>query len=132
MAVANEQYVDQPSTNQIIHNITDLSGLLQLSAATLKIMSIKADNSRNSVATVLKFWNLASASVTFGTTPPAVVIVIGPNVSGNADADGKVEIAFPDGLEFTTACTVAASLLANKANTAAPANQFDVEIEVDS
>ncbi len=132
MAVANEQYVDQPSTNQIIHNITELSGLLELSAATLKVMSIKADNSKNSVATVLKFWNIASGSITFGVTAPAHVISIGPNVSGNADADGKMEIHFPDGLEFTTACTVAATLLANKANTAVPANKFDVEIEVDS
>lgn len=132
MAVANEQYIDQPAGNQIIHNITDLSGKLELSAAPLKVMSIKADNSRNSVPIVLKFWNLAAASVTFGTTPPRQVITIGPSVSGNADADGKSEINFPDGLEFTVACTVAATLLANSANTAAPTNQFDVEIEIDS
>lgn len=132
MAVDNEQYIDQPGTNQIIHNITDLSGLLQLGAASLKIHSIKADNSLNSVLVVLKFWNLTSANVTFGSTAPHQVIVIGPNVSGNSNADGIQEIQFPDGLEFTVACTVAATLLAAKANTAAPTNQFDVEIAVDS
>ena len=132
MAVNHEQYIDQPGTNQITHQITDLSGLIELSAATLKITSIKADNSKNSTLVVLKFWNLAIGDVTFGTTPPHQVFVIGPSVSGNTKADGKQEIQFPDGLEFTVACTVAATLLAAKANAAAPTNQFDVEIAVDS
>ncbi len=132
MAVANEQYIDQPGTNQIIHNITDLSGKLQLSAASLKVMHIKADNSLNSVATTLKFWNLAAASVTLGTTPPHWVVTIGPNVSGDFDADGKQEIQFPGGITFGTACTVAATPTANKADSGAPTNQFDVEIGVDS
>ena len=132
MAVLHEQFIDQPGTNQILHKITELSGLVELSAATLKVMSILADNSRNSVLTVLKFWNLALASVTFGVTPPHMVVVIGPSVSGNANADGKQEIQLPVGLEFTVGCTVAATLLAAKANTAAPSNQFNVEIGIDS
>ncbi len=132
MAVKDEQYIDQPGTNQIIHSITDLSGLLELSAATLKVMSIKADNSLSSVLVVLKFWNLAKTNVTFGTTPPSMIFVIGPTVSGNTKADGKQEIQFPDGLEFTVACTVAATPLAAKANNAAPTKQFDVEIAIDS
>jgi hypothetical protein len=132
MAVLDEQYIDQPGTNQILHNITDLSGLLQLSASALDVQSIKVDNSRNSVPIALKFWNVASGSVTFGTTAPSLVFVIGPNISGNTGADGIQEIQFPKGMAFATACTVAATLTAAKANIAAPTNQFDVEIAIDS
>lgn len=132
MSVLHEQFIDQPGTNQILHKITELSGKVELSASALNIQSIKADNSNNSVLTVLKFWNLALANVSFGVDPPHMVIVIGPKLSANADADGKQEIQLPVGLEFTVGCTVAATLLAVKANTAAPLNQFNVEISIDS
>jgi hypothetical protein len=134
MAVAVETYIDQPATSQVIKKITDLgSTATQLSStATDRVISIKADNSKNSVATFLKFWNSLAAGVTVGTTPPHWVVEIGPKVSGDDDADGIQEITIPDGVEFATAITVAATTTANKAGSTAPSSQFDVEIALDA
>lgn len=134
MAVAVETYIDQPATSQLVHQITELGSTEQQlsSTATDRVISIKADNSKNSVATFLKFWDALAASVTVGTTPPHWTVEIGPKISGNADADGKLEIQIPDGVEFATAITVAATKTANKANSASPENQFDVEIVTDA
>lgn len=134
MAVAVEAYIDQPATSQIVHQITELGSTEQelSSTATDRVISIKADNSKNSVATFLKFWDALATNVTVGTTPPHWVVEVGANVSGNTDADGKLEIQIPDGVEFTTAITVAATKTANKADSAGPTNQFDVEIVIDA
>ena len=133
-AVAVETYIDQPATSQVVHQITELGSTEQglSTTATDRVISIKADNSKNSVATFLKFWDKTVANVTVGTTPPHWVVEIGPNISGDPDADGLQEITIPDGIEFTTAITVAATKTANKANSASPTNQFDVEIVIDA
>lgn len=133
MTVSVETYIDQPATSQVVHKITDLGSTeQQLSAvATDRVVSIKANNSRNSVATILKFWDALAAGVTVGTTPPHWTVEIGPNVSGDDDADGMQEITIPDGVEFATAITVAATTTANKAGSTGPASQFDVEITTD-
>ena len=133
-AVAVETYIDQPATSQIVHEITELGSTEQglSTTATDRVISIKADNSQNTVATFLKFWDAIVANVTVGTTAPHWVVEIGPKVAGNADADGLQEITIPDGVEFTTAITVAATTTANKAGSTAPAKPFDVEIVTDA
>ncbi len=134
MAVTVEIYVDQPATSQLVHQITELGSTEQelSSTATDRVISIKADNSKNSVPTFLKFWDALASAVTVGTTPPHWTVEVGPNVSGNSGADGKLEIQIPDGVEFATAITVAATKTANKADSASPANQFDVEVVIDA
>lgn len=74
----------------------------------------------------LKFYNLAAANVTVGTTVPDMTFL----VPANADSDGAgFTLATPNGIEFGTGITIAGTLLvADNDNTALGANALIVNL----
>lgn len=74
----------------------------------------------------LKFYDLAAASVTVGTTVPDLTFL----VPANADSDGAgFALSIPNGIEFTTGITIAGTaLVADNDNTALDANALIVNL----
>lgn len=73
----------------------------------------------------LKFYNATAASVTVGTTTPALTLAL----PGNATDDVSGVIALAQGVKFSTAITVAATTGVADADTGAPgANEVLVNI----
>lgn len=74
----------------------------------------------------LKFYNLAAAGVTVGTTVPDLTFP----VPANADSDGAgFTFAVPNGIEFGTGITIAGTgLVADNDNTALGGNALIVNL----
>lgn len=73
----------------------------------------------------LKFYNATAASVTVGTTTPVMTVAL----PGNASDDISGVLSFPQGIEFSTAITVAATTGVADNDTGAPgANEVLVNI----
>jgi len=83
--------------------------------------SIVVDNTANAAeAEFLKLWNVASGSVTVGTTAPDWVFLI--------PAATKLTIVFHDGVAYGTALTAACVTTAGTAGTTGPTANVVVEI----
>lgn len=86
-----------------------------------KIVSLELDNSLNSAATFFKMWDLASGSVTVGTTAPDWIIKVA--------ASEKPVINVPSAdtpFKFATAISWAAVTTAGTAGTTSPTSAFKV------
>jgi len=99
---------------------TDVDAVSGVKGAAGTIHSIIVDNTLNAAITYLKMWNVASGSVTFGTTSPDYIIQIPASV--------KRSIVFPEGLAFTVALSVAASTTAALAGVTAPTSSVPLQI----
>lgn len=100
---------------------TDLDATIaavKASAGTL--YAIVVDNSANSAVSYLKLWDLASGSVTVGTTAPDWIFKIAASV--------KKTIAIPEGLAFATALSAACLTTGGTAGTTNPTSDVDVRI----
>lgn len=89
-------------------------------ASSGTIHSIVADNSANAAVSYLKLWDVASGSVTVGTTAPDWVFKI--------PASTKRTIVFHEGAAFATALTAACVTGAGTAGTTGPTSDFAVDI----
>ena len=89
-------------------------------ASSTTIYAIDVDNSANAAATFTKLWNVASGSVTVGTTAPDMIIL--------APANTRVGIPIPQGLAFGTALTIASLTTAGTAGTTGPTSDVIVRI----
>jgi hypothetical protein len=85
-----------------------------------KIHSIVIDNVLNATAVHLKLWNIASGSVTVGTTAPNWVFV------GNGST--KTTIVFVEGTVYDTALSIACVTTAGTAGVTGPTSNVGVEI----
>jgi len=109
-----------PSGSKLYKN-TDLDATkaaVKASAGT--IYGIIVDNSANAAVSFLKLWDLASGSVTVGTTAPDHIIAIAASI--------KRTIIIPEGLAFATALTVACLTTAPVAGVTNPTSDVDVSI----
>jgi len=105
----------------VIYKNTDVNATKDaVKASSAVIHSIVLDNTANAAATFFKFWNVASGSVTVGTTAPDMVIMVPASV--------KRSIVFFEGLTFGTALTVAAVTTAGTAGTTDPTSDAVLEI----
>ena len=103
--------VATPSGLQLYTN-TDLDEVKAgISAASTVVHSIDIDNP-NGAEVFLKMFNVAVGSVTIGTTPAQVVIMVPANT--------RLVLPIPGGWTFGTALTVAALLLAIENDTTNP------------
>jgi hypothetical protein len=100
---------------------TDLEGTkVAVDATSGSIHSIVVDNSANGAASFLKLWNVASGSVTVGTTAPDWCFLI--------PASTKVTIPFISAVAYDTALTAACVTTAGTAGTTNPTSSVIVEI----
>lgn len=91
---------------------------VKASSATVKYVTI--DNTANASASYLKLYNVASGSVTVGTTAPDAILL--------AAASTKVQFPIPDGWVFGTALSVACLTAGGTAGTTAPTSSVIVRI----
>ena len=111
MAVTNTLLV--ALTGATLFTDTDLAATVQgVKASSGTIYSIDIDNTANAAATFVKLWNVASGSVTVGTTAPDLIIRIPASV--------RVPINIPAGLLLDTAISIAAVTTAGTAGTTGP------------
>jgi len=101
---------------------TDLNATkAAVDASSGTIHAIVIDNTANSgEATYLKLWDVASGSVTVGTTAPDWVFKV--------PASTKRTIIFPEGAAYGTALTAACVTTAGTAGTTNPTSDVVVEI----
>ena len=100
---------------------TDLNGTKSaVKASSGTIHAIVADNAANAAVSYLKLWDVASGSVTVGTTAPDFIFRI--------PASTKRTIVFQEGLAFATALTAACVTAGGTAGTTDPTSDFAVEI----
>lgn len=84
------------------------------------VYQIEVDNTGNGAASFLKIYNVASGSVTVGTTAPDMIIY--------APASTKVTMVFPSGVTLGTAMTVACVTAAGTAGTTSPTSDVTVAV----
>ena len=103
---------------------TDLAGtVLAVKASAAAVYQVEIDNTANtSAASYVKLWDVASGSVTLGSTAPASVLV--------APAATKICYTFPPGfgLVFGTAVSWACVTTGGTAGTTSPTNDVIVRM----
>ena len=75
------------------------------------------DNTNNSAASYLKFWD-ATGSVTLGTTDPVMIL--------KAPASTKLQYSFPKGIAFGSGICYACTNSAGTAGTSAPSSAVSI------
>ena len=109
-----------PSGAKLYAN-TDLDATIAaIKASAGTLYSIIIDNSANAAASYLKLWDLASGSVTVGTTAPDWIIKIAASV--------KKTIVFPEGLAFATALSAACVTAGGTAGVTGPTSDVDARL----
>lgn len=91
-----------------------------IKASSAVVYAIDVDNSANAAKTYVKLYNVASSSVTVGTTDPAMVIPI--------PANERVPIPIPAGLTFSDALSVASVTAGGTAGATSPTSNVTVRI----
>ena len=111
MAVTNTLLV--ALTGATLFTDTDLAATVQsIKGSSGTIYAIDIDNTANAAKTFVKLWNVASGSVTVGTTAPDLIIPV--------PASTRSVIQIPAGLLFDTAISAAAVTTAGTAGTTGP------------
>lgn len=89
-------------------------------ASSGTIYSITIDNSANGAASYVKLYDVASGSVTVGTTAPDWIFKVAASV--------KRTVVFPEGLAFATALTEASVTAGGTAGTTGPTSDVNLFI----
>jgi len=89
-------------------------------AASGTLYAVVIDNSLNVAASYVKLWDVASGSVTIGTTAPDWIFKVA--------ASGTSTIVWPSGQAFGTALTVGCVTTAGTAGTTGPTSDVVVQI----
>ena len=98
-------------------SIATIAGVTSNSAT---IYCIDVDNSSNAATTYTKLWNLASGSVTVGTTAPDMIIL--------TPASTRLNIPIPKGVVFGAGLSVASVTAGGTAGTTSPTSDVVVRI----
>jgi hypothetical protein len=119
MAISQTSLADL--SGSILYTNTDSTGTKDaVKASSAVLYAIDVDNSANASAVYCKLWNVASGSVTVGTTAPNMIIM--------APASTRVSLPMPAGITFDTATTVATVTTAGTAGTTDPTSDVTVRI----
>lgn len=89
-------------------------------ASSGTIWAIVVDNTANAAVTFVKLWNVASGSVTVGTTAPDFCFQI--------PASTKTTLTFVEGISFDTALTEASVTTAGTAGVTGPSSNVPLTI----
>lgn len=109
-----------PSGTTLFTDTDNENTKVAVKASSGTIYSIVIDNSANGAASFTKLWNVASGSVTVGTTAPDMIL--------NTPASVKRTHIMPEGVTFDTAITVATVTAAGTAGTTSPTSSAIVYI----
>ena len=109
----------QSPANVIIFNDTSINNALDaIKASSAVLYYVIIDNTLNVAASYLKLWNVASGSVTVGTTAPDQIIYV--------PASSLITVPFytgaAPGVTFGTALTAACVTTAGTAGTTSPSS----------
>lgn len=96
------------------------STVVAVKASSAVIYQLELDNTANAAASYFKMFNVASGSVTLGTTVPDKVEMV--------PASTKITITIPGGVTYGTACSCASTTAGGTAGTTAPSSGFIVKI----
>ncbi len=120
--MATTQVNLDPPSGAIIFKETALNATkVAVKASSAVVYAIIIDNTANAAeAEFVKLWNVASGSVTVGTTAPDAVFLIPAAV--------KKTIMFPEGITYGTALTAACVTTAGTAGTTNPTASVVVSI----
>ena len=100
---------------------TDVVGTIEaVKGSSTVIHHLDLDNAANGAATFYKFWNVASGSVTVGTTDPDMVILV--------PASTRITLTFLNGVTFGTALSVAAVTTGGTGGTTGPTSDAILRI----
>ena len=119
MAVTTVDF-DAPSGLSRYKNTDSNETKQGVKASSGAIYSIIVDNSANAAVTYLKLWDVASGSVTVGTTAPDWIFKI--------PASTKLTIIFPETIAFGTALTEASLTAGGTAGSTGPTSDVPVTI----
>ena len=125
MAVTNID-LTAPSGAKRYEN-TALNGTISaVSSAAGRLYAVRVDNSLNGAASYLKMWNVASGSVTVGTTAPDWIFKI--------PASSKKTFIFVGDIddEFDTALSAACVTAGGTAGTTNPTSSVNVQVVYDT
>lgn len=111
--VGTAVFVDTASTNVAV----------AVFAGAGTVYQVDIDNSNNSGAVYVKLWNVASGSVTVGTTAP--------NAQFRCPGGERKTFTYgPDGVAFSTAITLATTTDAGTAGNSAPSQNVTVQVHI--
>jgi hypothetical protein len=111
--------------NEVVYSSSAMGATKEgIKASSAKVFSVIVDNTLNGADTYVKLWNVASGSVTVGTTAPDEVIyaplgVITTHIMYTGAAQGKT---------FGTALTAAAVTTAGTAGVTGPSSNTVVTV----
>lgn len=113
------QIVVQSPANEVIFNDTNITNAIDaIKSSSAKLLYVIIDNSANNAASYVKLYNLASGSVTVGTTVPDEVIYV--------PASTVITVPYytgaAPGKTFGTALSAACVTTGGTAGTSAPAD----------
>lgn len=112
-------------TNEIVYNSSAMSSIEGIKSSSAKVFSITIDNTANvSVASYVKLFNLASGSVTLGTTVPDEVIY----VPANSIITMVLYTGATPGKTYATALSAACVTTGGTAGVTAPSSSVSVTI----
>ena len=94
--------------------------VVDIKSGSTVIYSLELDNSANAADTYIRLWNVASGSVTLGSTAPDTCILV-PGLA-------TLNLIFVGGVTFDTALSVAAVTTAGTAGDSAPAGNFAIKV----
>lgn len=112
--------IDVPSGLTRYKNSASNNTKAAVKASSGTIYAIIVDNSANAAISYVKLYDLASGSVTVGTTAPDMVFEIA--------ASTKLTIAFPEGIAFATALTEACVTAGGTAGVTSPSSSVVLTI----
>jgi hypothetical protein len=105
--------VSSPS-NEIIFSDTAISNAVDaVKASSAKLFWLTVDNTLNVAASYLKLYNVASGSVTVGTTAPDMIIYCPPSVITYVNFGTGVAPGITFGTALTAACVTTAGTAGN-------------------
>jgi hypothetical protein len=117
--------VTTPSQEVIFNDSAMGATADSIKASSAVVYSLSVNNTANGSASYLKLWNLASGSVTVGTTSPDFVLYVPANaiITLNLFTSGSTP-----GLTFATALSAACVTTGGTAGTTPPSSSVSVTI----
>jgi hypothetical protein len=119
MAITNLD-ISVPSGAKRYENTATNNTKSAVKASSGTLYAVVIDNTANAAVSYVKLWNVASGSVTVGTTVPDFIFMVPASV--------KKTFIIADGIAFDTALTEATVTTAGTAGTTSPSSSVVLDI----
>ncbi len=123
--MAITQITVQTPTNQVVFNDTNIGATVDgIKSSSALVLYVIVDNSANAAASYIRLWNVASGSVTNGTTVPDMVLL----VPATKVETYSFQTSAAAGLTFGTALSAAASTTGGTSGAVAPSSAVIITV----